>query len=93
MTKSEVISQLRVTVNLGKDYLIICNLKDSKNKVWECTFPRMSLLSLITAVDHLFTSKILKAKIIKFTFKNSQIIVKKSTYEGQKDDIICQIVD
>lgn len=88
-----VTTQIKATVTLDdNNYIVICNLKDNDNRVWECTFPRMNLLRLTTVVDQLFLSKELNANFIKFAFKESQVCVEKSTYEKQKDDIISQIV-
>lgn len=76
----ETITEVKVLIELGgNDYTFLCNLRDDLNKVWECQFSEISLLHLTHCIVQLFESENLKAKSLKFTFKNNQILVNKQS--------------
>ena len=76
----ETITEVKVVINFdGNDFTFLCNLRDDLNKVWECKFSEISSLNLTHCIGQLFESEILKAKSLKFTFKNRQILVTKQS--------------
>ncbi len=97
MVKLESITGVKETIELDdKTYTIYCNLVPStpNKNTWECTFPEsISLSTIIHIVTLLFSSNILNADYLRFTFKDNKILLKKSNYEDLKDKILSQILN